>query len=99
MRLKDLSLKSDGYSSHGSLYCAPGARPEPRGVYLVWKQSLSGLSEESIGSPSLVCTRTKPTQAAASLPEYNCSGCCERKPELNQALAESGGPAVPFLTC
>ena len=114
VRLKDFGLKSSGCSSNlsGSLHCAPGARPEASGIrYLVWKQSLPALSEESVGSPSLVCPRAsalslRPAQAASSLPpvselppEGNCTGCCKRESELNEAPEESGGPAVPFLTC
>lgn len=110
--LKDPDLKAREYSSNlgGSLHCAPGARLEASGVTCpgnrahlrFWKcppELFSGLLQNE-------CSVLDSNTAAASLPpvsgplpECNCTGCCERKPELNKALAASGGPAEPFLTC
>lgn len=67
------------------------------------------LLEKSIGSP-LVCPRTNapsltPTQqwpplppVSGPLPECNCTGCCERKLELNKALVELGDQQCLFLS-
>ena len=110
--LKDPGLKAREYSSNlvRSLHCAVGVRPEASGV--TWSgnrarlcfrrhplKPFSGLLQNKCSVLDSNTAAASPPPVSGPLPECNRTGCCEREPELNKALAESGGPAEPFLTC
>lgn len=102
-----VGLKHLGLKANGS--CSDLTESETGGQwrYLVGNSSSVFSGEATKPFAGLLRTNTLSlTDAAAPalpvsrpLPGRNGTGCFERSLELNKALAESGGPAEPFLTC